>query len=330
MRRTLRPTSSSPAWRRLDEVPEGDAARVGRTQPPGECSRTSGAPAAPGSAAERLAAEEAARPAEQQSPEEALGTRSASSAVAVDREVLLLAEWEGLSPAQIAAVLGCRRVTARGAPPPSATQVPSGLRRRAGSQRRPRASRFRKGGSMSTSQSLRGPASGQSAVAPGASTSPLQRGAKRRSPIAEAAPGQTVRPDAPPVRLAAVGAATRGRGLRGRIDGRVARRRARGRGRGRLLEGRDRHGRRSGALRHSRRPDHTRRRTLGGGARSAGTRATSPSRATRPMGAAAGPRTAACRWELYGFVEGHWVTSATRPTSIQAAARPGRVRGGCS
>jgi DNA-directed RNA polymerase specialized sigma24 family protein len=31
-----------------------------------------------------------------------------------DREVLLLAEWEGLSPAQIASVLGCPTVTARG------------------------------------------------------------------------------------------------------------------------------------------------------------------------------------------------------------------------
>ena len=31
-----------------------------------------------------------------------------------DREVLLLAEWEGLTPAQIAAVLGCLTVTARG------------------------------------------------------------------------------------------------------------------------------------------------------------------------------------------------------------------------
>jgi RNA polymerase sigma-70 factor, ECF subfamily len=31
-----------------------------------------------------------------------------------DREVLLLAEWEGLTPAQIAVVVGCRPVTARG------------------------------------------------------------------------------------------------------------------------------------------------------------------------------------------------------------------------
>lgn len=32
----------------------------------------------------------------------------------LDREVLLLSEWEGLSPAQIASVLRCPKVTARG------------------------------------------------------------------------------------------------------------------------------------------------------------------------------------------------------------------------
>ena len=32
----------------------------------------------------------------------------------LDREVLLLSEWEGFSPAQIASVLHCPRVTARG------------------------------------------------------------------------------------------------------------------------------------------------------------------------------------------------------------------------
>ncbi len=31
-----------------------------------------------------------------------------------DREVLLLVEWEGLPPAELATVLGCREVTARG------------------------------------------------------------------------------------------------------------------------------------------------------------------------------------------------------------------------
>jgi RNA polymerase sigma-70 factor (ECF subfamily) len=39
---------------------------------------------------------------------EALGRLSA-----LDREVLLLSEWEGLSPAQIASVLRCPKVTAR-------------------------------------------------------------------------------------------------------------------------------------------------------------------------------------------------------------------------
>ena len=33
---------------------------------------------------------------------------------AADQEVLLLAEWEGLSPAEIGTVLGCPAVTARG------------------------------------------------------------------------------------------------------------------------------------------------------------------------------------------------------------------------
>ena len=31
-----------------------------------------------------------------------------------DREVLLLVEWEGLRPAELAEVLGCQEVTARG------------------------------------------------------------------------------------------------------------------------------------------------------------------------------------------------------------------------
>jgi RNA polymerase sigma-70 factor, ECF subfamily len=51
---------------------------------------------------------------EQQSPEEALVHEALQLLPSVDREVLLLTEWEGLSPAQIAAVLGCPRVTARG------------------------------------------------------------------------------------------------------------------------------------------------------------------------------------------------------------------------
>ncbi|MGH3063716.1 MAG: RNA polymerase sigma factor [Gaiellaceae bacterium] len=103
------------AWRRLDEVPEGDAAKVwlyatARRVLANQRRSTRRREAL----LERLAAEEATRPAEQQSSEEVLVHEALRRLPAVDCEVLLLAEWEGLSPAEIAAVLGCRRVTARG------------------------------------------------------------------------------------------------------------------------------------------------------------------------------------------------------------------------
>jgi RNA polymerase sigma factor (sigma-70 family) len=102
------------AWRRLDEVPDGDAARVWlyatARRVLANQRRASRRRAA---LQERLAAEV---PRSQPSPVEGearvhealrgLGPR--------DREVLLLAEWEGLSAAQIAAVVGCLTVTARG------------------------------------------------------------------------------------------------------------------------------------------------------------------------------------------------------------------------
>jgi RNA polymerase sigma-70 factor, ECF subfamily len=64
---------------------------------------------------ERLALE--ATPAQHepaQDGEEMLVREALRSLTPRDREVLLLAEWEGLSPAQIAGVLGCLTVTARG------------------------------------------------------------------------------------------------------------------------------------------------------------------------------------------------------------------------
>jgi RNA polymerase sigma factor (sigma-70 family) len=63
---------------------------------------------------ERLTVEAASRP---QEPVDAEGTVVEEALRRLgprDREVLLLSEWEGLSPAQIAAVLGCLTVTARG------------------------------------------------------------------------------------------------------------------------------------------------------------------------------------------------------------------------
>jgi RNA polymerase sigma factor (sigma-70 family) len=109
------------AWRRLDEVPSGDAARpwlyvtarrVLANQARSErrrtrlharlCLFTEPEPST------GLAGEDAAR-----QPDAAV--RSALEAMtADDQEILLLAEWEGLSAAEIGKVLGCPAVTARG------------------------------------------------------------------------------------------------------------------------------------------------------------------------------------------------------------------------
>jgi RNA polymerase sigma-70 factor (ECF subfamily) len=65
---------------------------------------------------ERLALEAASRPQElpESDREETLVHAALRRLGPRDREVLLLAEWEGLSAAQIATVLGCLTVTARG------------------------------------------------------------------------------------------------------------------------------------------------------------------------------------------------------------------------
>jgi RNA polymerase sigma factor (sigma-70 family) len=93
------------AWRRLDQLPEGDAARVWLY-----------------ATARRVIANQRRssrrRVALQEPPasdgEETLVRSALRRLGPRDREVLLLAEWEGLSPAQIAGVLGCLTVTARG------------------------------------------------------------------------------------------------------------------------------------------------------------------------------------------------------------------------
>jgi RNA polymerase sigma factor (sigma-70 family) len=102
------------AWRRLGDVPEGDAARIWLYATARKVIANQRR-----STRRRLALQErlAREPdAMQEEPVHAddlvhealrrLGPR--------DREVLLLAEWEGLTPAQIADVLGCLTVTARG------------------------------------------------------------------------------------------------------------------------------------------------------------------------------------------------------------------------
>jgi RNA polymerase sigma factor (sigma-70 family) len=106
------------AWRRLDELPEGDAARVwlyatARRVIANQW-RSSRRRAA---LHRRLALETAAvaqEPPSSSDREEALVHQALRRLGPRDREVLLLAEWEGLPPAQIAAVLGCLPITTRG------------------------------------------------------------------------------------------------------------------------------------------------------------------------------------------------------------------------
>src|SRR5262245_7728742 len=106
------------AWRRLDEVPDGDAARVWlygtarrvlANQRRSSRRRTA--------LRERLRQEASVSvqaSATDRDPEEALVHDALRALRPRDREILLLAEWEGLTPAEIASVVGCLTVTARG------------------------------------------------------------------------------------------------------------------------------------------------------------------------------------------------------------------------
>jgi RNA polymerase sigma factor (sigma-70 family) len=102
------------AWRRLDDVPEGESARVwlyatARRVIANQRRSTRRRAAL----AERLAL--AMPPQESVSdPEASLVQEALRRLGPHDREVLLLSEWEGLAPAQIASVLRCPKVTARG------------------------------------------------------------------------------------------------------------------------------------------------------------------------------------------------------------------------
>lgn len=102
------------AWRRLDDVPGGDAARVwlyatARRAIANQRRSTRRRAAL----AERVAL---ATPTHDPSsdPDDSLVHEALRRLGPLDREVLLLSEWEGLSPAQIASVLRCPKVTARG------------------------------------------------------------------------------------------------------------------------------------------------------------------------------------------------------------------------
>ena len=102
------------AWRRLDDVPRRDAGRVwlyGTARRVLANQRRSTRRRA--SLAERIALTAQPEPPTDE-PEDSLVHQALRQLNPIDQEVLLLSEWEGLSPAQIASVLRCQKVTARG------------------------------------------------------------------------------------------------------------------------------------------------------------------------------------------------------------------------
>jgi RNA polymerase sigma factor (sigma-70 family) len=102
------------AWRRLDELPEGDAARVWLYATARRVIANQRRSNRRRVALHERLALEAANEASSGDPEWTLVHEALRRLTPRDREVLLLAEWEGLSPAEVAAVLGCLTVTARG------------------------------------------------------------------------------------------------------------------------------------------------------------------------------------------------------------------------
>ncbi|MFF0867132.1 RNA polymerase sigma factor [Nonomuraea sp. NPDC003560] len=103
------------AWRRLDDIPDGDAAllwlygaarRVLANHRRGESRRSA--------LAARLRGELAVRRESASADPRAEAIRAAFAALnPADREVLALASWEGLTGPQIAMVLGCSSTAAR-------------------------------------------------------------------------------------------------------------------------------------------------------------------------------------------------------------------------
>jgi RNA polymerase sigma-70 factor (ECF subfamily) len=105
------------AWRRLGDVPEGEAARIWLYATARRVIANQRRSTRRRAALQARLAGEAARAPHVPSPadrEEALVHVALRHLGPRDREVLLLAEWEGLTPAQIAVVMRCPTVTARG------------------------------------------------------------------------------------------------------------------------------------------------------------------------------------------------------------------------
>jgi RNA polymerase sigma factor (sigma-70 family) len=106
-------------WRRLDDVAEGSAARVWlyATARRVTANQLRASRRRLG-LLDRLAAQPAPPPelmaCDTDAPEADRVHAALSLLRKLDREVLLLAEWEGLSPSEIATVMGCSAISARG------------------------------------------------------------------------------------------------------------------------------------------------------------------------------------------------------------------------
>ena len=102
------------AWRRLDDVPAGDAARVWLYATARRVIANQRRSSRRRVALQERLARDGPPTAQEPDHEQTLVREALHALGPRDREVLLLAEWEGLSSAEIAAVLGCLTVTARG------------------------------------------------------------------------------------------------------------------------------------------------------------------------------------------------------------------------
>lgn len=101
-------------WRRLDDVPRGEAARPWLY---GTARRVLANQARSHTRQSRLQEKLSAQPEFSRREDDPVAGRVHDALAALgprDREVLLLAEWEGLAPAEIAKVMRCPAVTVRG------------------------------------------------------------------------------------------------------------------------------------------------------------------------------------------------------------------------
>jgi RNA polymerase sigma factor (sigma-70 family) len=102
------------AWRRLDDLPPGDGARVWLYATARRVLANQRRSQRRRLALQDRLAQQAAFPPVGEGDEHARVHAALRRLSRADREVLLLADWEGLTASQIASVVGCLAVTARG------------------------------------------------------------------------------------------------------------------------------------------------------------------------------------------------------------------------